>query len=426
MVLETLGDARPSLVGDADADTQRIVEALDRKRKQLDAEIADYKAQKEKEYRKYEQWLESEVRKVDRQNSGGMQGDRVTAHRRKSAHTERALEVPDNRHTNRSSVGSEAANVLEDLNEDRDAEAPRCAEESPGGSPGELFVHEREKEFEGVFTPGYLPLLDDEGRRSSDGSRRPSINPEDILSVPDDEIPVLSSSADITLPSSTPLLDQSTPISYSAPHEQELHRRRWSSRSDTSVGSLRRSSIRDPKLPRSPKRVLFNIDDTVVSPSTSPVTQRRSTAPSDKSSKKSNSKSKSEKFEIVKKKKSKKEKAPSAKAPEQNSAPIVLPKFSGNRWTKAFNPFLSSSERRAASTQMGGDDFENVDNEDLFAFDEEMDLEHGKFIKVAEAEQVPSDDETMVESKETLKGSSPHAGSLPIEIKWPQRRNDGG
>ena len=62
----------------------------------------------------------------------------------------------------------------------------------------------------------------------------------------------------------------------------------------------------------------------------------------------------------------------------------------------------------------------------MFSLDEEMKAEEktvaeskleGKFGRDADA-----DEEMEMEGTKPLTGSSPHAGSLPIEIKWPGRR----
>lgn len=85
--------------------------------------------------------------------------------------------------------------------------------------------------------------------------------------------------------------------------------------------------------------------------------------------------------------------------------------------------------RGSTSSSMGGNGFEHArgdEDDDLFAFDEDIryrdkepqhDDDNG-------AEEIK--DEELENGNEELPTSSPHAGSLPIEIKWPGRKDPRG
>ena len=70
---------------------------------------------------------------------------------------------------------------------------------------------------------------------------------------------------------------------------------------------------------------------------------------------------------------------------------------------------------------LGGDDFERIETEDdLFAFDEDLTIgKSGGEEGDREATITGSDDNE--DGDESLPAGSPHAGSLPIEIKWPSK-----
>ena len=91
-----------------------------------------------------------------------------------------------------------------------------------------------------------------------------------------------------------------------------------------------------------------------------------------------------------------------------------------------FGNAVESNLPKDAPFAGGADDFEHLENDDLFIFDEDI----GRRSKKKHQETDPEDeyDDNMgvdeKDSKDSLTASSPHAGSLPIEIKWPGRRED--
>ena len=144
--------------------------------------------------------------------------------------------------------------------------------------------HDREIEFQGLFTPRYLPLLEDPNRyskqKTTPSSSPPPETPPDSPNGRGGSTPPLSSSATLPMtrfsPPRSPL--QTAKFSNSAPRPRLKDLRRTSSRSDTSLSSLR-SSMKQPRSPRSSKHVLFAIDNNVLSPSSSPVLERSGKIP---------------------------------------------------------------------------------------------------------------------------------------------------
>ncbi|MCJ1283809.1 hypothetical protein MMC26_003140 [Xylographa opegraphella] len=253
---------------------------LKEKRESLNREIAEFKALKDEEYRRFE---------LSIQATGGRIKEPETKYTEGENHD--PLQVEPEKGSLGSGMGSRrrsdekfpAGSMQERLRTENEAEIKRTRKNDEnlvqhGTIPPtpETLSHEREIEFQGLFTPTYLPLLDN--ARQSTGSnagnsQSPPLNSlADLASRRRERSVTLSSSA--TLPATTynPLHSPpvSSKLSNSAPRPRLLEKRRSSSRSDISITSLR-SSLRQPKTLRSPKHVLFAIDNTVLSPSTSPA-----------------------------------------------------------------------------------------------------------------------------------------------------------
>ena len=413
-----------------------ITEALERKRRQLDQEIAQFKAEKEHDYSVFERRLR------DKSKENGVRDASQSQRKRgRSKQKNRVAEAASTQKEGANWVHQESGNgnaLQKSLGEE--AEIPYTAirsSPSPEGSPGPSgrfteALHEREKEFRGVFTPSYLPLVEDThgygGSRSKGQLEPPHLNSEDISAARHNGTALLSSSAEATHPPMTsPPLQPARPLSSSVPQEKPLHHRSDSSRSDNSVASLR-SSLRDPKQPRSPKRVLFSIDDTLVSPSTSPVAQRSRSRSITKPADSNDVAAGYEKFEVVR---------------NQNSSGLAVDKSKTNGavspsagvqadgWNTSLLTFGRTAESTSSKTPPsagGADDFEHLDNDDLFTFDEDMGRTGESKPEEPDSRDEYEEDLEVDEEKGkgSLTGSSPHAGSLPIEIKWPGRREDRG
>ena len=413
-----------------------ITEALERKRRQLDHEIAQFKAEKDYDYSVFERRLrdkskENGVRDASQsQRKRGRSKQKNAAAEVGSTHKEGANWVQrelGNGNALQKSLGEEAEDPFVAV---RSSPSPK---HSPGPSgPFTEALHEREKEFQRVFTPSYLPLVEDTpgtgGSRSKGRLEPPHCNSEDILAARHNGTAMLSSSAETTHPPMTsPPLQPARPLSSSVPPENPLHHRSDSSRSDNSVASLR-SSLRDPKQPRSPKRVLFSIDDTLVSPSTSPVAQRSRSRLITKPADSDDLAGGFEKFEVVRNQNGS---ALAVDNSKTNGAIFPSAGVEADGWTTSLLTFDRTAESKSSKTPPsagGADDFEHLDSDDLFTFDEDM----GRTGESKPQEPDPGDEyeedlEVNAEKgKDSLTGSSPHAGSLPIEIKWPGRREDRG
>ena len=252
-----------------------LVKALEEKRKSLDQEIAQFNASKEEEFRIYEHELRS----------------------RKKGQSDKAASVTGDNYSRFDATLTEfpktAIHKVEGPKRVRSfPEIQKCsssATASDVGRSSELRPHERpcdrEIEFQGLFTPTYLPLLEKPPRTAKRDSKDPPTSPSlDAMgsSSPDKDRAGnhLSSSATLPTIAFDPLHTppETAPVSASMPRPNGLHERRSSSRSDTSITSLR-SSLRQAKASRSPKHVLFSIDNIVLSPSTSPISRRKETVP---------------------------------------------------------------------------------------------------------------------------------------------------
>ena len=413
-----------------------ITEALERKRRQLDQEIAQFRAEKEHDYNVFERRLRDKSKE-----NGAQDASQSQRKRGRSKQKNGAAEAGSTQKEGASWVQRESKNGNDfRMSLGEEAEDPHTAVQlSPRseGSPGPSgrfteALQEREKEFQGVFTPSYLPLVEDtpgNGRsRSGEQFETSPFNSEGIPAARHNSSAMLSSSAETTHPPMTsPPLQPARPLSSSVPPEKPLHHRSDSSRSDNSVASLR-SSLRDPKQPRSPKRVLFSIDDTLVSPSTSPVAQRSNSKSITKPADSIDVAGGFEKFEVVRNRNGS---GLTVDKSEINGADFAAAGLQADGWTTGLLAFGRTAESKSSNTLPsagGADDFEHLDSDDLFTFDEDM--ERTGESKSQEPDLGGEYDEDLEldekKGKDSLTGSSPHAGSLPIEIKWSGRREGRG
>ncbi|KAL8644665.1 MAG: hypothetical protein Q9210_007141 [Variospora velana] len=453
----------------------QLAEALELRWKQIDREIAEFTADKEKEFRKFEKRLRSEKRDTERQKilQCEREVEKANIKRRGSK---------DQRSAQAEAGGDEwktADVVFKDtkFNGVRFAGATEIPQESNAGlkrrkardgaaAEGQP-AHEREVEFQGLFTPIYLPLL---GGRRKDTAEEEEEEADQVDTSHHDSTRLPVTAAKSVEKPATP--NTAAPISGSAPlirtHSHHLSssdprnismpKRPSSSRSDTSISS-RRSSLRDPKQPRSPKRVLFSIDNIVVSPSTSPVTQRRVSSASKQSDgldivskldvSDSRSGSSSRRADdggtfdpYAWRQQQQQQQHPSTQSTKSTFTNIPTPNTNNSTVNKP--PFHPAAQiglgLTRTSPSMGGDGFEHVRGEeadDLFAFDENLryrdrsldadDDDDDDNDDGLEEGGIPDEGEELESggAKEELQtsGSSPHVGSLPIEIRWPVRRD---
>ena len=416
---------------------------LDKKRRELDKEIAAFKARKNDEYRLFEKNLKAyymnigELPAEDEEPKMKVESF-VKPAERAAVQTPMPQQKEKGEHTEEKeneTIGAPSQSVLGLHGAASTHRSDSCRGGSPGPSESakrKRQPHEHERELYGVFTPNYLPLLDS---RTREGDRRSSselleaanLEKKESFTPKRSTAAVLSSSAEYhNQPMSSPPPPPARPLSASVPQDESLGHRRASSGPGDPMGN-RRSSLRNPKEPRSPKRVLFSINDTVVSPSTSPVAQRSNPITSSKTIRLEGSFHKNDSFEIVK---GKQDKVSSVDKSATATASGLATSFSSpsSGWSSGISPFrwaYESENRNKTSPLVGGDDFEHVDrDDDLFAFDEDLDAVNSRIVKEENTRSPNSADEEAVEdveSQKTLVGGSPHAGSLPIEIKWPGR-----
>ena len=430
-----------SFYGQAQID---LLVRLDSKRRQLDEEIAEFKAAKHADYRNYEQMLREYYESTHELPEETEQERRLHEQaygRPEQQATARALATPPNSQQKEQTKDTQARKPgpitlpNRPISVLQDADSTSRSKTSPAGSPGppqpqsvtgKRLSHEHEKEFRGVFTPNYLPFLDDktngkDRRNSSELLEASTLGTSESPNANRGHVAGLSSSAEYHHPPMTsPPAPLTRPLSASVPQEESLGHRRASS-SGTNIAN-RRSSLRNKKEPRSPKRVLFNIDNTVVSPSTSPIAQRANSTTPTKASRGSES---NDSFQMVKKKQER-----TSAANDTTMPSLLSTSFTGtaaNSWRSDMSPLrwaYESESKNRNSPLMGGDDFEHVDrDDDMFAFDEELEVKEKAPAgdKKAGADFDREGENDKAESQDTLIGGSPHAGSLPIEIKWSAR-----
>lgn len=416
-----------------------ILIALNKKRQETDRLIADFTAVKEKEYAEFEQSLQADHwDAVDQKispsplNFGDKEdktSDLTNGEEKRIPNVINELgggaraELPLHREQPRSTVSipDEAGQEVGSLSRHR------------SDALGTVGFHEREEEFRGLFTPSYLPLLDTSPQNHKSGSHRA---PLAVLTAADhrttllrDSATALSSSA--TFPTSVFSTSTSPQISRqfsaSVPGKQMPHHGASSSRSDISISNLR-SSLRDPRQPHSPKRVLFSIDNVVVSPSTSPIAQRKNSTAQAQPVELNNVPQSFEKIALGKTKKDSHGLTSwdAGLSSALRKVKLATPSAKGAAQLDLRGSRPQSPKERGTSILNEGedDDFESVTYEDdLFIFDEDVRLRAPDDTEKG-GNDFESEDEDGGNAK-AITSSSPHAGSLPIEIKWPAKRDLG-
>ena len=364
-------------------------EALLQKRQALEREIAAFKAEKEEEYKRFEEELNNSA------ETPHVASEATQAAFGGAATTEPSLDLLDQIET--------------ELPIDTAIPQLKAA-----------WTSNDDEELQRVFGPSFLPLLE---KVPDENDRPPAANqglPRVDTSSPVHEAPYSQSA---TLPATrflpaSPTQPAPRPISASAPKEAPSHRRRSSTRSDISVSSLR-SSIRDPQQPRSPKRVLFSIDNEVVSPSSSPLRERSSkghplplrvrTVPQGLEADRSIANGTA------------REQHTSTSSRQHGIALGLARATAKEQRIISYSGLGATKPRHGLPMFTTGDDFENVSIEDdVFGFDEEVKTNKPTLSAKLDLEENFGTDEDH-DDVEDITSSSPHAGSLPIEIKWPLR-----
>ena len=406
---------------EAEQRENQVIETLERKRRQLDQDIAEFKMEKELEYRVFERKLRGRSKE-----NGGQDTSQSQRRRGRSKQKSITEEVKDmQRELDNGKPTQEGPGP--------DRVAMTRLKSSPGGSPHPPVrrtetLRERGKEFGSYYTPKYLPLLG--GTSANQGSSSKEVvqtllfSSEDHSPARNSSSAVFSSSAEtVHQPMTSPPLPPTRPLSSSVPPEKSLHHRSDSSRSDASISSLR-SSLRDPKQPRSPKRVLFSIDDTLVSPSTSPIAQRSKSEAPAKAADSIEATGKVENLEVVR---SQNGIGHTTNRSESNGVNSSSSSAVANGRTASLLTFGRAVEpnlSKASPSVSEAEDFEHLESDDLFSFDEDLARTSKRKSQKTDLEDEYDEDMEVYEKKsdDPLTASSPHAGSLPIEIKLPRRR----
>jgi hypothetical protein len=133
-------------------------------------------------------------------------------------------------------------------------------------------LHAREKEFQGLFTPSYLPLLDSTDRKERKSSSSSAASPAAVETKAIDFTPQATAPGDSS-PDSSPYLSQSSLPRPKPPTPERRNTDEASIRSDSSDTPVRRSALRrssGPHRPQSPRQVRFKFADEEYLPTSSP------------------------------------------------------------------------------------------------------------------------------------------------------------
>ncbi|KAM0801022.1 hypothetical protein BDR22DRAFT_228611 [Usnea florida] len=393
----------------AERKEHQITEALDRKRRQVDLEIAEFKAEKEREYRAFERQLRSRSKDNGVQDAPQSQRKRDRSKQKDVAEASPMQKEEANQVQRQTNFGEPKQKRPESGATDLNAIIPSIS--SLGESP--VFLDRprdtlggREKEFEGLHTPSHLPLVEDtlvdKRTKSREPFQPPSFTLEDLAALRRNGNAMLSSSAEIAHPPMTsPPLPPSRPLSSSVPPAKPSHHRSDSTRSDNSIASLR-SSLRDPKQPRSPKRVLFSIDDTLVSPSTSPIAQRSNSAVPVEKVDPIDAIGGFEKFEVVR---NQNDNGPTFTRPQSDDADVPSFRAPANGWATSLPTFRCSKESSISNglrTAGEAGNLEYLESDDLFSFDEEMGWADNRNLQETDLDDKHDEDVAVDEKKNKL------------------------
>ncbi|KAI9782362.1 MAG: hypothetical protein M1839_005235 [Geoglossum umbratile] len=243
--------------------TENMIYALlEEKRRELDDEIAEFKAAKDEEFRTFERDMR-EGRSVGVTNKNGREVE--TLHAVKKRHRGNGYGIPPS-----PSHSSGSPKALDAHFPDQGVSLRNC--HLPGDqTPQQTPPDEREHEFQGLFTPTYMPLLDYGGHRSlarskSERSALPSESPltsshskDGGSAQPSFTRPALPK---LTLPHNT--RSSSLPPT---PQQSTTSPSRRNGSTTSLQSSIRHSS--DDQKPRAPKQVKFKFDNTIVLPTAS-------------------------------------------------------------------------------------------------------------------------------------------------------------
>ncbi|KAI1085781.1 hypothetical protein F5B20DRAFT_575285 [Whalleya microplaca] len=238
-------------------DTTSLVSELIRKLTELDYKVSEYRQDMAQEFRRYSQDLLQDVpdhvsTKVEKVIADQLQNYPALnpgLHRPGAASRspdDAGVSTPDDKGGPSSDAGLSLTAAL-----------PHVSDLSPDDGP--RSPHEREREFHGLFTPSYLPLLDAVQRHSLTPTSPSQALEIKIPNSDQDNSPNFLTSAALPRPDPVRRGTEDT-ISSAASDESSSRIRR---------SALRRSSSSSTK-PQSPRRVRFEVEGQEVLPTTSP------------------------------------------------------------------------------------------------------------------------------------------------------------
>jgi hypothetical protein len=230
-------------------DATRLISDLERKLEELDQRVAAYREDMAAEFRRYSQELLQNTPQAVSAEVQQAMAELISNYSSLAP----SLDTPESRRpsSGRESWhgrGSPPPRPFDDTRSEHNR-----ASEAPG-SP-----HEREKEFQGVFTPSYLPLLDSSHRQLPQSPASKPHNPTSTA-MGEEQAPTTTETDLAVRPSTVRRATDETTSSV------------LSDRSDSKVrrSALRRSS--SSSKPQSPRRVRFEVSGSEVLPSSSPQT----------------------------------------------------------------------------------------------------------------------------------------------------------
>ncbi|KAK3067038.1 hypothetical protein LTR53_016317 [Teratosphaeriaceae sp. CCFEE 6253] len=272
------------------------LEALEQKRKQLDESIHKYIAAKEREFKQYEKELKQQTKQsasasaaaaavpLQSNGSAGGNGSSTTQKRRTSSESTQGSAAspflaPQQQHN------TVHALLSSNLRRDRAGHATIEEEEEVIERPGTANLSdrrasaEREKDFVGLFTPPYLPLIDHQDARTV-----PARPIERTASAPPDVEPSRRDTASEGGLEALPKADSESAMyaKYKRPVHLQLAKRTSSSGSsaDGKLASAMKSPTQSLQRPKR-KRVSLAVGDSIVAPSDNvPSALNNSSAPS--------------------------------------------------------------------------------------------------------------------------------------------------
>lgn len=257
---------------------ETYLEQLEQKRRQLDDSIHKYVASKEREYKSYERDLKlRHSRAVEESNGGrseGPVGGNAPAKRRTSS--ESTLDAGDHAAietllANSSRRASSNGNVIADGQGQPSRETQDLAAARAGDRRTSI---ERDKDFVGLFTPPFLPALQDKEEKPP--LDRHSSAPSVVGSVP-------TKTEEHVFPRGMDRANSDTAVQAKAKRPAHLQLSQRTSSSGSSVDGRLISALKSPTDAMRPKRkrVSLAVGDEIVAPSDSvPATQRMNSTPS--------------------------------------------------------------------------------------------------------------------------------------------------